>query len=277
MRHPSYNSTYGSAGAPDVPDIPGSIATLTDAVYRPSTAPIDRAASAPIAEYKTQSLASNGMPAHPAFQNHLPKSRSNSRHEQSKDDIRRISPNFYPPISEHDRGRGMSTTTKEIPPLLAELQHLASPPPPPPPPPAPAPTGDVFSATPGGVIRISVNDGQFQDDTGVQVIEIPEDGRSNTPAIESVSLEPAPPGTAVRHRRARSNASNGTNGTGDHLGNKFKAMADRMRSTSRGRGPRSPPIETATTISPYESIPALPKTSPRGLGMGMTNGMGNMI
>jgi hypothetical protein len=121
------------------------------------------------------------------------------------------------------RERGTSKDRKPHdpvpPPILPELQHLAMPPAPPP---APPPPSDLRILT------------------------------AFTPPI-APSTAPVPhsePPSASTHRRGRS----GNESTG--MFNGLRNLADRMRSTSRGRDARSPPMED--TVSPYESIPLPP-------------------
>lgn len=273
MLHPSYDSTTGIQSSNVAGDLVEIVPVLTDAVYKPTVPPIDRSMSAPIEKYRPASATPNGLPVHPAFHEHLPKSRSSSRHEQNRlsNGERRISPTTVQTLPDEGRGRMQKPESNE-PPLLAELQHLASPsfpPPPPPPPQVPSKHNSISNGL--GVIDIGL-DGLRVDDTTVQVIEIPEIGEDGKGA-DTVALDPPP--TNSKHRRGRSSTSIGTSitgasgGNGDNIVGRFKNMADRMRSSSRGRGTKSPPGDNSTDISPYESIPPMPN--------GISAGPGNMF
>jgi hypothetical protein len=112
------------------------------------------------------------------------------------------------------------------PPVLSQLQHLATPPPPPPPPLNLSGTNDV------GMINIAIDE-----NSGEKSSEIP-------PTTSSPQT----------HRRGRGSVS-------DNLGMTFKRVTERMRSTSRSRA-KSPPMLRAADISPYESVPEF--SFPRG-------------
>lgn len=117
------------------------------------------------------------------------------------------------------------------PPLLSQLQHLATPPPPPPPP---------------------LNIG------GVGMINIAIEG--NSPGEKPMEISPTNPSASSSphtHRRGRGSVS-------ENLGMTFKRVTERMRSTSRGpQRAKSPPM-TRAEVSPYESVPEF--SFPRGPG-----------
>lgn len=116
-----------------------------------------------------------------------------------------------------------------VPPLLAELQHLAGPPPPPPPPPV-FPHKRQGSL---GVINIAIDENSSENaqDTTTPVTE----GTANASSPHS-------------HRRGRGSVS-------DNIGAAFKRAADRMRSTSRSRNKSPPSTMRGAEVAPYESIP----------------------
>jgi hypothetical protein len=111
------------------------------------------------------------------------------------------------------------------PPLLSQLQHLATPPPPPPPP-------------------LNIGGGN-----GIGMINIAIEG--NSPGEKPMEVSPtnaSATGSPHAHRRGRGSVS-------ENLGMTFKRVAERMRSTSRGpQRAKSPPI-TRAERSPYESVP----------------------
>jgi hypothetical protein len=120
------------------------------------------------------------------------------------------------------------------PPLLSQLQHLATPPPPPPPP-------------------LNLGNGN-----GVGMINIAID--SNSPGEKPMEVSPtnaSATGSPHAHRRGRGSVS-------ENLGMTFKRVTERMRSTSRGpQRAKSPPITmTRAERSPYESVPEF--SFPRG-------------
>ena len=122
------------------------------------------------------------------------------------------------------------------PPLLSQLQHLATPPPPPPPP-----------------LNLGGHNGN-----GIGMINIAID--SNSPGEKPMEVSPTNPsatGSPHAHRRGRGSVS-------ENLGMTFKRVTERMRSTSRGpQRAKSPPITmTRAERSPYESVPEF--SFPRG-------------
>jgi hypothetical protein len=115
-----------------------------------------------------------------------------------------------------------------VPPLLSQLQHLATPPPPPPPP------LHIGGGNGIGMINITIEEG---DSPGGKPMEV-------SPTNASAA------GSPHAHRRGRGSVS-------ENLGMTFKRVAERMRSTSRNGGPqraKSPPMPRAER-SPYESVP----------------------
>jgi hypothetical protein len=120
------------------------------------------------------------------------------------------------------------------PPLLSQLQHLATPPPPPPPP-------------------LNLGGGN-----GVGMINIAIEGSpSEKQPAEMSPTNASATGSPHSHRRGRGSVS-------ENLGMTFKRVTERMRSTSRGpQRAKSPPM-TRADISPYESVPEF--SFPRGPG-----------
>ncbi|EDU39854.1 WD domain containing protein [Pyrenophora tritici-repentis] len=118
------------------------------------------------------------------------------------------------------------------PPLLSQLQHLATPPPPPPPP-------------------LNIGGGN-----GVGMINIAIEG--NSPGEKPMEVSPtnaSATGSPHTHRRGRGSVS-------ENLGMTFKRVTERMRSTSRGPQRAKSPPSTRAEVSPYESVPEM--SFPRG-------------
>ncbi|KAI8941418.1 hypothetical protein NX059_002640 [Plenodomus lindquistii] len=120
------------------------------------------------------------------------------------------------------------------PPILSQLQHLATPPPPPPPP-----------------LNLSVNTAM----NGMATINIGIEGSPGEKPLDASPTTNAA-GSPHAHRRGRGSVS-------ENLGLTFKRVTERMRSTSRGpTRAKSPPV-TRADISPYESVPEF--TYPRNV------------
>ncbi|KAL9107389.1 MAG: hypothetical protein Q9227_007673 [Pyrenula ochraceoflavens] len=244
MRHPRYNAS-GDANIPTVPDVPDNLVQLSNDTYRPS---IGRAMSAPMEAMSPSGIPDVplDLPAHPAYNARLPRSRSNSRtrafspsrREQSRDRIMspQLMANREPPAA--TIGKINTSLSNDNPPRLPELQHLHSPPPPPPPPPQhhtpqSAGTINIGFEGPGAIIDVR---------PGTAPLEIPSSyGHSRR--------------NSSSHRRGRS--------VNENIGGKIRAFTDRMRSTSRGRNTKSPPYagQANDVPSPYESL--APKTHER--------------
>ncbi|CAN9167325.1 unnamed protein product [Alternaria alternata] len=139
-------------------------------------------------------------------------------------------------IDAEDHGRA--------PPLLSQLQHLATPPPPPPPP-------------------LNLGGGN-----GIGMINIAIEG--NSPGEKPMEVSPtqaSATGSPHAHRRGRGSVS-------ENLGMTFKRVTERMRSTSRGpQRTKSPPVNRAER-SPYESVPEF--SFPRGPNTRSPPGDNNM-
>ncbi|CAN9149946.1 WD domain-containing protein [Alternaria alternata] len=139
-------------------------------------------------------------------------------------------------IDAEDHGRA--------PPLLSQLQHLATPPPPPPPP-------------------LNLGGGN-----GIGMINIAIEG--NSPGEKPLEVSPtqaSATGSPHAHRRGRGSVS-------ENLGMTFKRVTERMRSTSRGpQRAKSPPVNRAER-SPYESVPEF--SFPRGPNTRSPPGDNNM-
>jgi hypothetical protein len=116
------------------------------------------------------------------------------------------------------------------PPVLSQLQHLATPPPPPPPP------LNLGGSSNSAVISIAIDENPGDKPSEVSPFTVPT---TTSPHA---------------HRRGRGSVS-------DNLGMTFKRVTDRMRSTSRSRN-KSPPMMRAGDIAPYESVPEF--AYPRG-------------
>lgn len=322
MRHPfdgpgaEYAVVGADLNAPPVPEIPDTLVTLNDNVYKPDI--IRRSMSAPIPNALLENANANpplpmDLPMHPAYVRDIPpSSRSSSRtrtfspngRAQSRErrpsglrsppvmgDVTEDAPSLPAVSYSYDAPPKAALTIQtniEAPPLLAELQHLSTPPPPPPP---PAPMGFSHSRHQSaggsiGVINVAMSPlyegavatqshSRSGSTTGVNAAHIspPHSGsRTDFPPSNNAN-PPLPPTQTSHHRRGRSVNENFTN--------KIRNFADRMRSTSRGRkdvsvntsvGGRSPGDE-AETPSPYESLPAFAYAPGSGAGAAV-GGMG---
>ncbi|KAF2706788.1 hypothetical protein K504DRAFT_504884 [Pleomassaria siparia CBS 279.74] len=247
MRHPRYMSTDPNEreGIPAVPMIPDNLAQY---VQEPQELPQDdlgpllpsttfgqthapfRAASAPPQELAQMNM---GPRISPTSQGPLGRRGSlGGRGNQRSPDLqppnyKRITP---PPITAsidetiHESQVVIIQEQEDVPPLLAELQHLAIPPPPPPPP-------------------MYAQDQDRKGSLGVINIAIDEHPNEATQTPVSPVLVPMTTSPST-HRRGRGSVS-------ENLGMTFKRVAERMRSTSRS-GNKSPPLRTDP--APYESV-----------------------
>jgi hypothetical protein len=233
MRHPALSPP--SAEDP-VPDLPRNTMMLSNDVYQPETfQDFPRSMSAPVPEYGSPPIPAD-LPAHPAFDRRLPSSRSSSKNRDgafSPIGSRRPDPSRerlrISPGEENSNGR-VITTNVEVPPVLPELKHLASPPPPPP---APSMSRHSPIVHDGDVVTV-----RWPDPSLLNEMPVP----MTAPAIPTSSLENG----QVRHRRGRS--------INENFAVKIRSITTRLRSTSRGRNTKSPQTEEETA-SPYESLP----------------------
>ncbi|KAF2264492.1 hypothetical protein CC78DRAFT_580274 [Lojkania enalia] len=251
MRHTRYMSADPNEreDIPAVPSIPAqhaeaaqdatqdNLGPLLPATTFGQPTPIARAASAPPEDNSPSNMAPRisprGPPASQGRRGSLG-ARGHARMNTSPDlsppvNYKRVSP---PPITAsidetiHD-SQVVILDQDNAPPILPELQHLATPPPPPPPPP--------FQQSPKANL-------------GVINIAIEEENSSEKPH-DSISPATSPPVTTSpnTHRRGRGSVS-------DNIGMTFTRVRERMRSTSRSRN-KSPPQMMRHEISPYESVP----------------------
>ncbi|RFU34548.1 hypothetical protein B7463_g1797, partial [Scytalidium lignicola] len=140
--------------------------------------------------------------------------------------------------------------TPPAPPMLKELQHLATPPPPPPPPiyrPNDPNTNSMVSGVSQGS-GLSLGSGV------IEIVMDDEDGKPGvpTPAVDTQAQQHSRTHSrtsSINHIRGRSENDNTFSG-------RFSRAAERLRSASRGRnngGDRTKSPQETT--SPYESIP----------------------
>lgn len=246
MRHPRYMSADPNEreGIPAVPTIPDNLIMLetqqvaqADGPLLPATtfgqAPPARSASAPPEDVSPVNIAPRISPTlpQPTRRGSLGGNRGHLRMNTSPDlsvgpDHKRVSP---PPITAsidetiHENQVVILEQDPNAPTLVAELQHLATPPPPPP---APASSNPNSPKSSVGLINIAIE-------------EKPQDAAS---PVAGPSATSSPINT---HRRGRGSVS-------ENIGMTFKRVTERMRSTSRSRN-KSPPVQAGP--SPYESVP----------------------
>ena len=275
MRHPRYPSR--DEDIPAVPEVPDSFYATGQPVRE-----LPRSISAPIPEPEV--LVPSDMPTHPAFQRGLRSSTKRPNFSPLGEIGRqRRSPSIdatgNPPVlaSIGETLQGISeapvidvpTSSHSTPAIIPELQHLAASIPPPPPPPPPPPFRDdntahhsLSSGSGVGTINIVMEDTPTN---GSPVIEVgPRPPTKDSARVASPPLPPlpfsgkhSPPNSRNSFSSSASNNATQSNGSPghkrgrsiEHFGNKITRMADRMRSTSRGRNnARSPPVP-----SPYET------------------------
>jgi hypothetical protein len=258
MRHPRYMTADPNEEdeIPAVPSIPDNLQQkqtpqedtrddigplLPATTFGQPIVPPSRAASAPPQDLYPSQGSLRSSPTYP-FAGRRPSLGSQRGHQRQNTlpevlpatNYKRVSP---PPITAsiaetiHDSDVVVIDVDDiSAPPVLSQLQHLATPPPPPPPP------LNLGGPNNIGMINIAIDE--------------------NTPEKPSeVSPTGVPMTTSPQaHRRGRGSVS-------DNLGMTFKRVTDRMRSTSRSRA-KSPPMMRAADIAPYESVPEF--SFPRG-------------
>jgi hypothetical protein len=255
MRHPRYMSAEPDQDdIPAVPSIPANLQykqhaqeeshddlgpLLPATTFGQPIVPPSRAASAPPQElYQNQ-----GMPSYP-FPSRRPSIGSPRGHQRQNTSPEILPPTNYKRISPPPITASIAETIHENdvvvidvdeisapPPVLSQLQHLATPPPPPPPP--------LNLGGPGNLGMINIAIDEY---SGGKPMDVSPTGPPNTTSPHS-------------HRRGRGSVS-------DNLGMTFKRVTDRMRSTSRSRA-KSPPFMRAADVAPYESVPEY--AYPRGI------------
>jgi hypothetical protein len=245
MRYTRYMSTDPNEreGIPAVPSIPDN--HLVSMAYDPRDAGMEdigpllpsttfgmptgptRAASAPPEDISPVNVAPRISPTYPpARRGSLGGNRTHSRGNNSVDlsppNYKRISPPLHASIDETIHESQVVIIQEQepnVPPLLAELQHLGAPPA------VPTASANASPKSSAGFINIAI------------------DENSEPKPQEAISPVAASPQS---HRRGRGSVSEG-------IGMTFKRVTERMRSTSRSRN-KSPPI-SRPEIAPYESVP----------------------
>ena len=258
-----YNTSRGTPRAmpypaargqdPTIPDIPDHLETLLSSnVYRPAEE-IGRSTSAPTGNLGLPEVPTQDLPRHPAFDHRVAASRSSSRARDVSRDrgtSRERGPHGEVAYTMGGQESTIHQTTVTVPPLLPELQHLASPPPPPP-------------------VPLQLLPGQLKAQFGPDIVNA---ANSNAPFgklslrtdLDSVPVPPLPSRSAGAypeqpHSASPSTHRRGRSGNDNNLMGKMRNIADRMRSSSRGRvtgGPSgdnySSSTGTATTKSPNQ-------------------------
>jgi len=238
---------------PTIPDIPDNIETLLarNAYQRPP----DASRAAPVtSQIDVHTDLPLDLPKHPAFDHRIAGSRSSSKGREvpfspggalrERNQSQERSGNL-PADSQNmaigSRDVHINNTTFVMPPLLPELQHLASPPPPPPPPAIPSQYNTEGSAAlPATSYNANVRS-KLSLETNISP--------SMIPLPRSALSDPAYSTSPNAHKRGRSGNEN--------FIDKVRNIADRIRSSSRGRdnAVKGPQPENESTPSPYESIP----------------------
>ncbi|KAB8416424.1 hypothetical protein FH972_024943 [Carpinus fangiana] len=272
MRHSAYNGQDESNDTiPEIPAIPEGFQTLAPVTYNPMQSP----AKDGLGPLLPSSVYGGSSRAPPRSSSAPPEKSMGILSRPRRDSRGSISHTRLASERENIATTSISEATEEEPaivivpevdepPVLAELQHLASPPPPPPPP---------LNINPAsGVINIAIDSG------GSGTIASSQPGlshsRTTTPATPMVSERPTPSSSPNLLRKNHGSAASGTSGTSESLSSKWKNVRDRMRSDSRNRRAelsaaaahrtKSPPTPGDTlTPSPYETVlPAIPGFQP---------------
>ncbi len=240
---------------PDLPtdsltDASDTNETLPSSVYMTPNPSIHATSPPPQYAQRTQAefeAVLGQLPRHPAYDRKISQSRSSSKSRDARDSSRSrhtsrdrsktndiLGPVPAPPPLDIAAANGNSPFRP--PPILPELQHLASPPIPP-----PAPQGPYTAP-----IDYRLNNAQLDPDYATK---IPRPSSSNTHA------RPSSPPSVNGHRRGRSG-----NGDVGSFAGKFRSLTERMRSTSRGRDnlSKSPPMG-------YENIGPMPYETDTGV------------
>ncbi|KAF2029375.1 hypothetical protein EK21DRAFT_67722 [Setomelanomma holmii] len=246
MRHPRYMTADPNEenDIPAVPSIPQHMQEPQDDLgpLLPSTTfgqpivPPSRAASAPPQDFYPSQGSLRASPSYPLGRRPSASSNSNRGHSRQNTSPEILPPTNYKRASPPPITASIAETMNErntlvidvddisAPPVLAQLQHLATPPPPPPP---PLNLGGAPNNI--GMINIAIDEMGADKFTDNMIVNVP-----TTTSPHS-------------HRRGRGSVS-------DNLGMTFKRVTERMRSTSRSRA-KSPPMMRAADIAPYESVP----------------------
>lgn len=268
--HPKQKITTQQQGAllpRNVPSQSGSAAAYqlriversNDTALLPSTVfslrtPPTRSASAP-----PESLVTTGSPA-AGYVRRESREHTSSNHKSQQ---RPSEPKFQLPVGvkvvtegeadeDDDNVIVVDVSKTEPHAILAELQHLDIPPPPPAvqfqaqdvySSPSRARHSAALSSSSVGVINIAM-----------ERIPSPQ-SRMGTPAaaaITAVAARPTP--SSSPSLRRRSSVTAGVTDTASSIGNKWRNVAERIRSNSKSRA-KSPPVMDATfTPSPYETV-----------------------
>jgi hypothetical protein len=236
MRHPKYNGYQETV--PSVPNIPDNSSLLSDAKYQGEAERISRSMSVPVPEIQQPGTVPFDLPMHPRFNPRLPRSRSNSRTRTKghrRESSREQGGYSYggSPVSvsiEEGIEHALGPRQHENPPILAELQHLNTPPPPPPPLPM------LHCASPresSGTIDIAIDNENLGKLLPRAMTAAPALNMETRPTLEQRRI-------SFDHRRGKS--------VNESFSNKIRNLA-RMGSISRG------PEGWGDTHFPYESIP----------------------
>lgn len=193
---------------------------------------IRRSMSVPPLDYQPAIPAD--LPHHPMYIPNLPRSRSTSRtrlahgHRRAGSQDQALGIHGSPPVVSVGVEPGGSTPNdRAAPPILPELQHLASPPPPP-----LGPQRDGKHDDVGGAVTetsVSANELRRPGTAGQETLPVREFRRMS-----------------ADHRRGRS--------INETISTALRNFTGRMRSSSRGPRVQSPQSEFSDRLSPYESI-----------------------
>ncbi|KAL1886610.1 hypothetical protein Plec18167_000542 [Paecilomyces lecythidis] len=248
MRLPKYSGDLPS-DAPAVPEIPRDRVASPDSMSPDQAERVGRSRYGPIEKFEIGIPAD--LPAHPYYKPEIPRSRSTSRtrfpghYRQNSRDLGvhgsptyGSSPSITVSIEETLANSMQERGSNEIenPPLIPELQHLSNPPPPPP---APGSREAQSPQNSTGTIDIAIDNDILAKSFPRAMTAAPTMTADSRPSREQRRM-------SFDHRRGRS--------INESFASKIRNFTERMRSTSRNRLARSPPVDSPEQVSPYESV-----------------------
>ncbi|KAJ9247944.1 hypothetical protein DTO195F2_8983 [Paecilomyces variotii] len=248
MRLPKYSSDL-PPDAPAAPEISDDAATSPGPTSPDQPERLGRSRYGPSEKFEIGIPAD--LPAHPYYKPEIPRSRSTSRtrfpghyRQNSRDWGVHGSPTYgsSPSVTvsiEETLANSMQeagSTDAQNPPLIPELQHLNQPLPPPP---APGSREGQSPQNSTGTIDIAIDNDILAKSFPRAMTAAPTMTADSKPTREQRRM-------SFDHRRGRS--------INESFASKIRNFTDRMRSTSRNRYARSPPVDSSEQVSPYESI-----------------------
>ena len=274
MKHPQYMSADPDDAdkVPDVPEVPAAFVQKNNDIPPPPPSHDPKPSDGPLLLPNTvYARSASAPPEQTVYQPGLrPRGNSGSGHGHSRSGSNVAQRSPTKPQTQSEDQVIIVEEPEEAPPVLPELQHLATPPPPPPP---PQRQGSAGSVGPPGSYFPPGATAQHGNGHGSGVINIAMDSRGPTPMTTDPQSQPpsAPPDHPANsksplHRRGRGSISGLSSlsgrdreekeSNGGGITSKWKSVRDRMRSESKSRA-KSPPQQDGGP-SPYETqLPSL--------------------